>query len=318
MSWKDYLYFTKAQKIGILILIFLIFLAVITMRIMPRFLQKEISITGDSLFLAEIESFQSSLVELEKEKSQKWKKRRYKNSFLKQSKNKQKTHYQLFKFNPNTADSVSLCQLGIKPYIVKNILKYRRKGGKFYNAKGFSRIYGLSKSKFNELEPYIEIEKKAIEKDTLLSIKRSKDTTIQKQTVILKPIELNSADTAQLIKIKGIGKYTANAILYYRKRLGGYVSVQQIKEIKRIRPENIEKIIKFFVVDTSKITKINVNKATVEQLKRHPYIFYFTKAKAIYDYRRDKIKLHNIEELEVLDELTPNDIKRLKPYLKFD
>ncbi len=67
---------------------------------------------------------------------------------------------ELFYFDPNTADSIQFARLGILPRQIHNIYKYRAKGGRFRKPSDFSRIYGLSKEKYEELEPYIKIEKK--------------------------------------------------------------------------------------------------------------------------------------------------------------
>ncbi len=321
MSWKDYFYFTTAQKIGIIILIVLIISVSLSIKLMPYFLKEETSLMGDSLFLAEVEQFKASLVEIDKKEPKRWfqyniKSKRQRKSFRKSNSNKK---IKLFSFNPNKADSITLCQLGIKPYVVKNILKYRKKGGKFRDIEHFSHTYGLSQSKFKQLKPYIHIQNENLDFQKKENKKNEENSIkINEKEEIFNPIDLNSVNVKQLQDIKGIGKFTANSIIHYREQLGGYTSVYQLKEVKGVHSDNFERIKMFFVVDTSKIEKINVNKASLERLKRHPYIRYFTKAKAIYNYRRYKIKLKNIEELEMLDELTAKDIKRLKPYLKFE
>ncbi len=325
MAWKDYFYFTRGQKIGVIILLILIVFLSALFWLMPYFFQSE-KPTLEGQFQKEIAEFQRSLVLLKK-KSQykKYPKKEYKKNYYKsdyQSDYKPKKQ-RLFYFDPNKTDSLTLLELGLKSYVVKNILKYRRSGGVFRKPKDFARIYGMNKTVFKQLKSYIKIEKNRVEvADKKVEIKTD-DTVkvIQKQTietVEIESLKLNSVTKDELVKIKGIGKYTANSIVYYRKKLGGFIAVEQLKEVKGMTEENYQKIKDKFTVDPTKITKINVNKATVSQLKRHPYVLFFTKAKAIYDYRRKKIKLKSIKDLEVLDELTPKDIKRLKPYLSFE
>ena len=84
-----------------------------------------------------------------------------------------------------------------------------------------------------------------------------------------------------------------------------------------MRPENFEKMKSYLTVDNSQIKKINVNIASLDRLKSHPYIKTFQKAKAIYEFRRKKVKLNSINALKVLDELTGEDIIKLEPYLEF-
>lgn len=63
----------------------------------------------------------------------------------------------LAEFDPNKADSIELSRLGLSDYVVSNILKYRRKGGRFSTVESFSRIYGLQPEQFEVLKPYIRI-----------------------------------------------------------------------------------------------------------------------------------------------------------------
>ncbi len=321
MAWKDYFYFTRGQKIGVVLLLILIVLLSFLFWIMPYLFQSEKPLL-DKGFEKKVKDFKSSLVEL-KRKSQykKYPKKEYKNNYY--HSNYQSKKQRLFYFDPNKIDSLTFLELGLKSYVVKNILKYRRSGGVFRKSNDFSRIYGMNKNVFKQLKPYIKIEKSRVEVAYENTELKTNDTinVVQKQeieTVEIEPLKLNLVTKEELVKIKGIGKYTANSIVYYRKKLGGFVAIEQLKEVKGMTEENYQKIKNKFTIDPTKITKINVNKATVGRLKRHPYVQFFTKAKAIYDYRREKIKLKSIEDLKVLDELTPKDIKRLKPYLSFE
>lgn len=63
----------------------------------------------------------------------------------------------LVPFDPNTADSAAFVRLGLQPYIAKNILRYRAKGGKFPTPQSFAKIYGITAVQFNTLLPYIYI-----------------------------------------------------------------------------------------------------------------------------------------------------------------
>ena len=53
-------------------------------------------------------------------------------------------------------------------------------------------------------------------------------------------------------------------------------------------------------------------------MKNHPYIKTFQRAKAIYEYRRKKVELKNINQLKHLEEFTADDWQRLEPYLSFE
>ena len=64
---------------------------------------------------------------------------------------------ELFCFDPNTADSTALLKLGLRPWQVRNIYKYRAHGGIYRKPEDFARIYGLSAHKYKQLLPYIRI-----------------------------------------------------------------------------------------------------------------------------------------------------------------
>jgi len=84
-----------------------------------------------------------------------------------------------------------------------------------------------------------------------------------------------------------------------------------------MRPENLEKIRPFCTINTALIQKLKVNIASAQRLDAHPYINFY-QAKAIYELRRNKGKLHDINDLKVLTELTSDDLIKLKPYLSFE
>lgn len=63
----------------------------------------------------------------------------------------------LFPFDPNTADSTQLLQLGLQRWQVRNIYRYRRAGGIYRRPQDFARLYGLTAGQYRQLEPYIRI-----------------------------------------------------------------------------------------------------------------------------------------------------------------
>lgn len=74
---------------------------------------------------------------------------------------------ELFPFDPNTADSTTLLRLGLKPWQVRNIYKYRAHGGRYRRREDFARLYGLTLSQYRRLEPYIHIEKDVMAADVI-------------------------------------------------------------------------------------------------------------------------------------------------------
>lgn len=312
--WKDFFYFSKGQQVGIIVLLVLIFVMSVVRFALPYLIPSN-SNAFDTNFVAEAENFKKSLLSLDSiqqaERQRQFEERyaAYRLNYRKDF-SKKENHYELFNFDPNTADSATFVQLGLKSYVASNILKYRSKGGSFKNAEDFSKIYGIPSEKFNELLPYIQIDEKFSNPPVNLGEKAVKENPTSL-------VELNSADTTLLMQVKGIGKYYAKSIVRFRQNTGGFFSVDQLSEIYGMTPENLEKIKPFCTVNPNLIEKIKVNTSSVDRLNKHPYINFY-QAKAIYELRRKKGKLHQFGELKNLSEFTEEQLKKIEPYLSFE
>jgi competence ComEA-like helix-hairpin-helix protein len=110
-------------------------------------------------------------------------------------------------------------------------------------------------------------------------------------------IELNSADSIGLIELKGIGSAFAKRILKYRTILGGFINVEQLKEVYGFTDELYEQILPFIKVDANLITKININKDDFKIINKHPYLSYEL-TKTICEWRRKTlITATNLKEI---------------------
>lgn len=225
-------------------------------------------------------------------------------------------------FDPNTVDSNTLVHLGFKPWQAKNLLKYRAKGGKYRKAEDLKRLYGMTDSMYQTLQPYICIELENLEVDSLANDSLRVDTTryatmpgwqhVKKDTIL----NLRTADTTELKMIRGIGSYRAKQIVRYREALGGFVRMEQLLEVEGMEAV-ADSVLKHFVLDSAKVEQLNVNVMSVRQLSKHPYL-RFEDAKAIYELRRQKIRLDSIEQLYDLEGLSEETIKKVAPYLNFN
>ena len=125
-------------------------------------------------------------------------------------------------------------------------------------------------------------------------------------------VDVNRADTTQLKKIPGIGSYFARSVVRYRERLGGFYSADQLLEIEGFPTEALE----YVSVSAAGVRKLNLNRLSVAELRRHPYVNFY-QAKAIADYRRLKGDLHSLDDLSLLPEFPPHLLERLAPYVTF-
>ena len=228
-----------------------------------------------------------------------------------------------FPFDPNTADSTELLALGLAPWQVRSIYRYRAKGGVFRSREDFGRVYGLTQKQYRELAPYVRIGADYQPYD--YANNRAPYPTTHRQAMGSasvrhyptklrqgEHIELNEADTTQLMKVPGIGRYYAKEIAFRRKYLGGFYSAEQLLEIADFPKETLS----YFEVNPAEVHRLNVNKLSLNELKRHPYINYY-QAKDIVDYRRLYGPIHNIEELKLMKDFTNADFERLKHYIEY-
>ena len=125
-------------------------------------------------------------------------------------------------------------------------------------------------------------------------------------------IVLNTADTTDLKTVPGIGPYYARKIIEYGKRLGGYVSVDQLDEIEGFPLDAKD----YLTIEGATPHLLNVNTLSLNELRRHPYINFYM-AKAITDYRRLHGPLRSLNDLRLSKDFPPEVIKRLEPYVEF-
>ena len=241
-------------------------------------------------------------------------------------------------FDPNTADSSTLVHLGLKPWQASNMLKYRAKNGRYRQAEDLKKLYGMTDSLYQTLLPYIQIDTLSIRlfRDSLYRAQRPQVSPIHADSDTLAQdtmpryispkrdtvLNLRTADTTELKLIRGIGAYRAQQIVRYREQLGGFASVEQLREVKALQPLladslTADSLFMHFVLDSVITNPLRINSTRPESLQRHPYLS-FEQAKAIYELRRRKIRLKSIDQLRDLDCLTEADLLRLQPYLSFE
>lgn len=243
-------------------------------------------------------------------------------------------------FDPNTADSMTLIRNGLMPWQIRNMFIYRAKGGRYRVPEDFSRLYGLTDSAFAALRPYISIDTMPFYQERQLrhhlrdSLHRADslryDSLFRRDT-LYRPVhrkidtilDLNAADTASLQLIRGIGRYTALRIVHYRNRLGGYVSPRQLLDEESGEPMFVnsrypaDSVLPHLYASPDSVQPIPVNHSSVDLLMQHPYLS-FTQAQAIYALRRKHIRLTSLVDLQELECLTAEEIRRLAPYLSFE
>lgn len=135
-------------------------------------------------------------------------------------------------------------------------------------------------------------------------------------------VELNTADSAALRSVSGIGPKTVNRILRYRERLGGFFRAEQLSEVEGVTAENLARILQQVTCDTSLIRKIPINRAAPVEFSDHPYIHRNTANRLLS--RRQMLRERNLPAWESVRDLVDQKILRpeeapyLRPYLSFE
>jgi len=293
---KKYFYFNSAQQtgiIGIIILIILIYQ-------LPDILYNQ------NEYPVEIINFQKEIAMMDSESDKKPYQPYHKY-------NPQKPEsFEPFDFDPNTVNPNELKKFGLPKYVIERFSKFRNAGAKFYKKEDFKKLYGLKPDIYNRMAPYIRIENQS-QNNGFLN-KQIRTAEITKPTIVM--IELNSADSSDLLGVHGIGPYMASKIIKYRKALGGFVRIDQLYEIYNMKPEQVEAIKPFINVDPKNIQPIPVNTADYLQLNGNPYISS-KEANAIIQYRKQHGAFKSIDDLEKIYLLNKETIEKIVEYLVY-
>ena len=233
---------------------------------------------------------------------------------------------QLSAFDPNTASEQQLLSLGLSPRQVSNIMKYRSRGGRFRKKEDFARLYGLTLKQYRQLEPYITIQPEPMAADVIKPSQPSalshhtSDFNPQPSAIIPQPskklrygetVDINTADTAELKKIPGIGSYYAMRIVELRQRRQAFVSPEELLAIRDF-PETALT----YMTASQNFPEIYVNQWSQKQLAAHPLLNY-TQARDIIALRRTAGTITAASDLAALPSFDAATIERITPFLRF-
>lgn len=219
----------------------------------------------------------------------------------------------LFLFDPNVISESELYAMGLPERLIRNILNYRQAGGKFYSKESLKKLYAMNDSVYAVLEPYVLITNTTRAEVPAKSMYTKPSATHSYfETKI--SIDLNKADSVELEQLKGIGKVLASRIVRYRNRLGGFYSVEQLKEIYGLKDSLYQFIVQKnqLFADTTSIRKINIRTADFKTMIRHPY-FSKDMVVKVLEWR----KLGRPVRAEQLQQIiTPEQWNKLKHYIE--
>lgn len=214
---------------------------------------------------------------------------------------------EMFAFDPNTLDEAGFVRLGLPPRTARTIINYRSKGGRFRKPDDLRKIYTLRPEDADRLVPFVQIAGMQLATSGYIAQRSEVRPQIQ--------IDINAADAATLEQLPGIGQVLSERIVRYREALGGFYSVQQLKEVSGINEQLFEQIRLHLMLQSGKHQRWSLATITKEQLSQHPYCSKAT-AEAIIRFRQSKGGIRSVEELKAITEVSPEILARLLPYLK--
>ena len=223
---------------------------------------------------------------------------------------------ELFYFDPNSITGTEWKRLGLRDKTIKTIENYRSKGGRFYKPEDLQRIYGLHNDEYEKLKPYIKIESNTpkANKESVSSVPKDEIQPSKISVPRYSIIDVNNADTTAFISLPGIGSKLATRIITFREKLGGFYSIEQIGETYGLPDSTFQKIKQWLKLDNPSVKKININTATVDEMKTHPYIKY-SLANPIIAYRNEHGSFSKIEDIKKVMAVTEEIYKKIEPYL---
>jgi len=309
MSWRDYFYFTRPERYGITVLIIIIVIVLLYPYLHKNlFPPKEINLDDA---IAKVEKYQQLIDE-----------HRAAQAYLESNKNKTeetftnfKARLKLVRFNPNTLTREEYLEMGLPQRVANNIKAFLNAGGTFRYKEDFQRLYSVNNELYHVIEPYIDLPARPVRElagrnDGTGNIGVNEQTASRPNLIV----ELNTADTTELQKIRGIGPAFSRRIIAYRELLGGYSSVGQLMEVFGMDSTRFNQISPYFSVDSPITRKININDADFTTLVRHPYIDR-NQANSIIRIREQHGPYLSVEDIMRSDLINSDLFYRISPYI---
>jgi competence protein ComEA len=312
MSWKqfakDYLLFSKKDRTGV----FIVLALMLIIYLLPKFFAKtrtHSSLTNDTLLISAVDTLQERVGRPPKH----FNNDDYKGGrFQYENKSAEYINAELFKFDPNSLPLNDWKRLGLSDRTIKTINNYRTKGGKFYKKEDVQKIWGLPAGFYERVEDYIEIN--LPQRANHFQNNFAEAPRYEKKERHISEVNVNSADTSAFIDLPGIGSKLAYRITAFRDKLGGFYSVEQIKETYGLSDSTFQIIKPYLKVDAGAVKKFNINTATKDDLKVHPYIRW-NLANIIVEYRNQHGKFTDLSDLKKIALIDEATYAKIAPYL---
>lgn len=288
MILKSYFQFSKAQRSGI----FMLLSICISFQLAYYFID-------------------FSLEETPSNKAQEWLSLQAQIDSIKQIQQEEKPRF--FPFNPNFITDFKGYKLGMSVAEIDRLLAYRKTNKYVNSASEFQQVTKVSDSLLHTIAPYFKFPDWVTSKDKLHSYSKVSFDKNVKVTVL----DINEAKPEDLMKVYGIGEALSARILKEKEKFGGFVSMEQMKDIWGLSPEVIERLQKQFkVLPLTKVRKIAINNVSIKELAQFPY-FRYALAKSIVTYRSMNGDIKNAKDLLKINGFPIEKVNIIALYLDF-
>jgi DNA uptake protein ComE-like DNA-binding protein len=312
MSWKDMFYFSKGERNGIIVLLALILFILFTPTIFKAFYKPRIN--DFSEFEATVAEFEARLEAMRATAEAERLERR---NFSREAPVSRSLRLTPFPFDPNQLPASEWERIGLPAHVVRSIKNFENAGGSFRYKEDVKRIYLISDEMYAQLEPYIELPLRPTASEIPESLSRFSERPDPAEIRASLRINLNAADTTELIQLHGIGPSFSRRIASYRERLGGYLHPDQLLEVFGMDSTRLDGIRQNLVIDTTLIKKINLNQAEWADLVRHPYIDRNI-ANSLIAIRNQHGPYQSVKDIERSQLINEEVFRKIAPYLSVE
>ena len=294
MSIKSQLSFNKQQQLGILFLLVLI-LGLLLIFYFVDFKSDEVFDTSSPDIIA-IQKEMDSLKEVE-----------LVNRLPKK-----------YTFNPNFITDYKGYTLGMSPLEIDRLLAYRNDNKWINSIQDFKKVTQISDSLLDEISPFFKFPEWVTNPKSKSTFGANFENKGFSAKSFTQKIDLNSATEEEFQQVSGVGPALSKRIVAYREKMGGFIEDGQVFEVFGLQEEVANRLLNLFTVKNPKvIQKMSLNTASASDLSTIPGIS-FDLAKKIWEYRVLREKVHNFEELDKIEGLTPRKLILIQLYLAID
>jgi competence protein ComEA len=198
-----------------------------------------------------------------------------------------------FEFDPHRIDSSEAYKLGFSAWQYRQLRKFVESGKVLETPDDLLQVYGIDPALFQRVKPFIRLDESPF------------------------PIDLNSADSLDLLRLQQVGPYFAEQILALRRMTGGFIDCKQLLAIRSMDTLRCNAICSQVRVALKDVKRFNVNTAQVGELASIPFLSQAA-AREIVSFRENFRPFISVDEVIQLSLFPRKHAFVVLPYLLID